>query len=216
MENQIMQTFGKTLTRTQMWLALSAIAVMALTFTLLGGLPLIVTFDVGLFVVATIVVLNHLGETAFPEAQSYYPIYFATLAWQFIHFIEEFMTGFREHFPALYGADAYSANLFEAINMISYAGFTLAGIAFLTKGIRFLIAPMLFFVVYGALGNAIAHTWWVIWLGKYFPGFYTAQVYWILGPLALAGLVGSLKRAVVFTVSFGLILIPVTTVFMVS
>lgn len=211
-----MQTFGKTLTRTQMWFALSAIAVMALTFTLLGGLPLIVTFNVGLLVVATIVVLNHLGETAFPEAQSYYPIYFATLAWQFIHFIEEFMTGFREHFPALYGADAYSANLFVAINMISYAGFTLAGIAFLTKGIRFLIAPMLFFVVYGALGNAIAHTWWVIWLGKYFPGFYTAQVYWILGPMALAGLVGSQKRAVVFTVSFGFILIPVMTVFMVS
>ncbi len=211
-----MQTFSKTLTRTQMWLALAATAAMALTFTLLGGLPLIVTFDVGLLGVAAILVLNHLGETAFPEAQAYYPVYFATLAWQFVHFIEEFMTGFREQFPLLYGADAYSADFFVAINMVSYAGFTLACIAVLTRGIRFLVAPMLFFVVYGALGNAIAHTWWVIWLGKYFPGFYTAQAYWILGPLALAGLVGSLKRAIVFTAGFALFLIPVMTVFIVG
>jgi hypothetical protein len=210
-----MKPHSKTLTRKQFWLALVVTAMMAITFTLLGGIPLIVTFDVGLLGVATIIILNYLSETEFPEARAYYPIYFATLAWQFIHFIEEFTTGFREQFPALYGVDAYSANFFVAINMLSYAGFTLACIAVLTRGIRFLVAPMLFFVVYGALGNAIAHTWWVIWLGKYFPGFYTAQVYWILGPLALAGLVGSMKRAILFTIGFGCILVPVMTAFMV-
>lgn len=211
-----MTTFRRSLSLPQMWLALAVTAAMALTFTLLGGTPLIVTFDVGLAGVASVIVLNYLSKTEFPNAGRYYPIYFATLAWQFIHFIEEFVTGFREQLPALYGVDAYSANFFVAINMLSYAGFTLACIAVLTRGIRFLVAPMLFFVVYGALGNAIAHTWWVVWLGKYFPGFYTAQAYWILGPLALAGLIGSLKRAIVFTVGFGLVLIPVITVFMVN
>src|SRR5690606_41266666 len=51
---------------------------------------------------------------------------------------------------------------------------------------KFLLVPVLFFIVYGALGNAIAHSWWSIYWGKYFSGLYTAQAYWIFAPLLLA------------------------------
>jgi hypothetical protein len=67
--------------------------------------------------------------------------------------------------------------------------------------------------VYGAMGNAITHTWWVILQKSYFPGFYTAQVYWILGPLALSTFIGSRRTTLLSLVLLAAILIPMVTVF---
>lgn len=205
-----------TLSRTDTCIALGLVAVMAVAFSIIGGKPLIVTFTVGLVGVAVIILLMFRNQIDLPDPLHYYPIYFATLAWQFIHFTEEFLTGFRSAFPVLYGAAPYGANLFVTINTVSYFVFLMACIAVLTGKIRFLVAPMLFFIVYGGIGNAIAHTWWVLYLGEYFPGFYTAQVYWILGPLALAKLLGSYKIAITFTIAFAVLLIPILTLTMTS
>jgi hypothetical protein len=208
-------TLTRSFTRADLGRALAIAAVMAGIFTWLGGLPLVVTFDVGLVVVAAVLVWLRRTGTELPEATRYYPVFLATLAWQFIHFTEEFSTGFYDRFPALYGAGAYSQPFFVGINMVSYALFSLAAVAVFSRGLRFLVTPVAFFVIYGAIGNAIAHTWWVIWLGGYFPGFYTAQAYWLIGPFALARLLGSWRAALVTTAGFALLLVPALTLAMV-
>jgi len=97
--------------------------------------------------------------------------------------------------------------------MVSYFVFAVSCILVLSRNIRFLVASMLFYVVYGAIGNANAHTWWVIWLGEYSPGFFSAQLYWVLGPLALSPLVGSLRKALAFTAAFAVVLVSILTLF---
>ncbi len=203
----------KTLSRGDLVVASALVVLMAVAFTIAGGKPLVVTFVVGLVGVAVLLVAIYRGRNELPLPLSYYPIFFGALAWQFIHFAEEFRTGFGEVFPPLYGGEPFSAELFVTINMVSYFVFAVSCVLVLSRNIRFLVAPMLFYVVYGAIGNAIAHTWWVIWLGEYFPGFFSAQLYWILGPLALSPLIGSLSKALVFTAGFAVVLIAVLTVF---
>jgi hypothetical protein len=79
---------------------------------------------------------------------------------------------------------------------------------------RLLLMPVLFFVVYGAIGNAVAHTCWSLSLRAYFPGLVTAQVFWVLGPLLLHLLLGSWRSVVAVGGSFALVLIPLLTIFM--
>lgn len=185
--------------------------IMGSIFVVVGGLPLIVTFIPGLVVVVGILCFLYFKKTPIPSSLSFMPIYFLTLAWQFIHLSEEFVTGFYNQFPVLYGQVAYSHEKFLMINMFSYSLFTLACILVFTKGLRFLIVPVLFFIVYGAIGNAVAHTWWVTYLGRYFPGFYTAQLYWLLGPLALQQILKSWKATILSIIGFAVILIPAIT-----
>ncbi len=176
------------------------------TFVLIGGRPLIVTFIPGLVVAWTIFAWLYVSQTTLPKGGNLYPLYYAVFAWQFIHFFEEYLTGFRIQFPELYGASPYSAELFVGINMFSYFVFAVGFILAFEKGLKFL-----FYIVYGALGNAIAHVWWVILKGAYFPGFFTALAYWVLGPLLLSRFVGSLWRAYAITAAFAVVLVPAIT-----
>jgi hypothetical protein len=185
---------------------------MAVTFSALGGWPLIVTFVPVLAVVWLIFLCMYLKKMPLPRAADVFPIYFSLLAWQFMHFAEEFLTGFYEHFPSLYGAKPFSLELFVSFNMVSYALFVVACLLVFTKNVKFLLIPVLFFVAYGAIGNAISHTWWVVLQESYFPGFYTALAYWIIGPMALAQLIGSRRHAFVWTAVIAVVLVPIMTV----
>lgn len=198
------------LERRDLTIALTIAFIMGVIFIYLGGKPLLVTFCVGLVGVAGVLIWFYRTKTSLP-GQAYYPIYFATLAWQFVHFTEEYLTGFNTRFPELYGATPYSHQLFVIINMTSYAVFTLAAILMLTRRLGFMLTPMLFFVIYGAIGNAIAHSWWVIMTGGYFPGAYTAQLYWVLGPWALVRLTGSKRTTLVTIICMAAALIPILT-----
>lgn len=184
------------------------------TFVLIGGKPLIVTFIPGLIVAWAIFAWLHVSQAALPKGGNLYTLYYAVFAWQFIHFFEEYVTGFRIQFPELYGAEPYSADLFVGINMFSYFVFAVGFILVFEKGLKFLLIPVLFYIVYGALGNAVAHVWWVIWKGGYFPGFFTALAYWFLGPLLLSRFVGSIWRACAITAVFAVILVPAITLTM--
>jgi hypothetical protein len=186
---------------------------MAVLFALVGGKPLIVTFIPGLVVSWLIYLWMYRNKTKLPEWSTFSPIYFLTLAWQFIHFTEEYLTGFYNRFPLLYGHTPYSLHLFISFNMVSYFVFVVACLLVFTKSLKFLVVPVLFFLVYGAMGNAITHTWWVILQKAYFPGFYTAQVYWMLGPLALSTFIGSRRTTLLSLVLLVAVLIPMTTVF---
>ncbi len=97
--------------------------------------------------------------------------------------------------------------------MISYAAFTGSCLLVFYRGIRPLLMPVLFFVVYGAIGNAISHTWWVIATGAYFPGFVTALAYWIAGPWLLYRLTGSFRLTATIMIGFALVLVVLLTVF---
>ena len=187
------------------------ILVLAVAFAAVGGRPLVVTFLPGLTVVWGIFAGLCRSGHPLPEGRDLYPLYFGVLAWQFLHFLEEYLTGFRIRFPELYGAEPYSDGLFVGINMVSYFVFALAFVVATQKRLAVLYIPPLFFAVYGALGNAIAHPWWVIETGEYFPGAVTALAYWALGPLLLARFVGGLRQALIVAAGFALILIPCIT-----
>jgi hypothetical protein len=93
--------------------------------------------------------------------------------------------------------------------MLSYSGFVVAFILTFVIGIRFLLVPVLFFTIYGAIGNAISHTYWVFSQSGYFPGAITAQLHWIIGPLLLSRFTGALRPALIITGGFAMLLIAV-------
>jgi len=176
-------------------------------------MSLIVTFVPGVVFSWLTYVWLFVKKTQLPSGSAFLPPFFALLAVQFIHFAEEFTTGFRTQFPSLYGGAPYSENLFVTFNMIAYFVFTLACILAFTKNLRFLLFPAVFFIIYGAIGNAISHTWWSLYLRSYFPGLVTAQLFWIGGPLVLYKLLGGRKVVFTIIIFFVLILIPLLTVF---
>jgi Protein of unknown function with HXXEE motif len=188
--------------------------VMATAFTLLSsGLSLIVTFVPGIVVTWLTYVWLYIDKRRLPSGATFLPVFFVALAVQFIHFAEEFTTGFRTSFPLLYGGNSYSADLFVTFNMTAYFIFTLTCILVFTKNVRFLLLPSLFFIIYGAIGNALSHTWWSLYLKAYFPGLVTAQIYWFVGPFVLYKLLGRAKIVLLITTLFALVLIPLLTIF---
>ena len=208
---------GEMLSKTDLIMGTMIALVMATAFTLLSsGLSLIVSFVPGIAVTWLTYVWLYIDKRQLPSGTAFLPVFFVALAVQFIHFAEEFITGFRASFPLLYGGTPYSADLFVTFNMVSYFIFTLACILALTKGFRFLLVPAMFFIIYGAIGNAIAHTWWSLYLGAYFPGLVTAQLYWLVGPFLLYKLVGRPAIALLITALFALVLIPLLTIFALS
>jgi hypothetical protein len=188
--------------------------VMGTLFTLLSsGMSLIVTFVPGIIFSWLMYAWLFVKKVELPTSSAFLPLFFALLTVQFIHFAEEFTTKFDTKFPLLYGGMPYSDNFFVTFNMIAYSVFALSCILAFTKNIRFLLFPALFFIICGAIGNAISHTWWSLYLRSYFPGLITAQIFWIAGPFVLYKLVG--RRKVVFTIIilFALVLIPLLTIF---
>lgn len=199
------------LTRKDLLIATIIAIVMGLFFIYIGGVPLIVTFIPSLIISLGLLYFMHSKQIELPSAKSFVPLFFASFAWQFLHFNEEFVTGFYKLFPMLFGSDPYSVERFVTINMISYFAFSVGCVAVFTKKLKFLVLPMLFYIIYGMIGNAITHTWWVIFHKGYFPGFFTAQVYWILGFIVLNAFTKSRKVTITIFGIFGLIVIPLIT-----
>lgn len=160
--------------------------VMAAVFVWLSpGRALLVTFIPGIFAAWALFAYLFRRQQPLPQFDDFVPWYLVTLAVQFLHFSEEFTAGFQDRFGLIYGGGELQNYIFVIINMISYFVFLIAPLAVYYLGRRFLLVPMLFFIVYGALGNAIAHTYWSIAAWGYFPGLFTAQLYWFFGPFVL-------------------------------
>lgn len=179
-----------------------------------SGMSLIATFVPGLVFTWLLFAILYFKQIELPDYNIFLPLYFLTLGWQFIHFSEEFMTNFKELFPSAYGGQPYSNNTFVSFNMCSYFVFLITPVLVYFKGLKFLFVPVLFFIVYGALGNAIAHSWWSIYWGKYFSGLYTAQAYWIFAQLLLTILLKSKKLAGIFIVIIAITLALTLTLLM--
>jgi hypothetical protein len=179
-----------------------------------SGMSLIATFVPGLVFAWGLFVFMYIRKIPLPNHNIFLPIYFFTLGWQFIHFSEEFTTNFKELFPLLYNGQPYTDNLFVTFNMGSYFVFIAAPVLAYYKGLKFLFLPTLFFIVYGAMGNAIAHTWWSLYLSKYFPGLYTASLYWVLGPVLLGIILKSKKATAIYIVILTVTLVLTLTLLM--
>jgi hypothetical protein len=190
-----------------------ALVMCAVFITLSSGRSLLVTFLPGLGVAWSIYAWMFLKKIELPRAEAFVPLFFVGLAIQFLHFSEEFITDFRTFFPVHYGGTPYSNNLFVVFNLLSYAIFTTACVLVFFRNVRFLFMPVLFFIVYGALGNAIAHTSWVFDAGAYRPGFVTALAYWIVGPWLLYKVLGRRLPVVVAVLGFAAVLVPSVTIF---
>lgn len=203
---------NKCLTKTDFIIG-SFISVVLLIIWALGssGMSLIATFVPGILFAWILFAILYFRKIKPPDHNLFLPIYFFTLGWQFIHFSEEFATNFKEVFPQIYGGKAYAENTFVAFNMFSYFVFIVSPVLVYFRGLRFFLVPVLFFVVYGAIGNAIAHTWWSIYFGQYFSGLYTSFLYWLLGPILLATFLKSKKNAGIYIGIFLIALVVILT-----
>jgi hypothetical protein len=142
-----------------------------------------------------------------PASENFAPCFFGALVVQFLHFAEEFDTDFRTFFPKLYGGEPYSDRLFVTLNLLSYTVFATCCLLAFYVNARYLLIPVLSFIVYGAVGNAISHTIWSVAARAYRPGLVTAQAYWIVGPFVLYRLIGSVGATMLASVVLAAVLL---------
>jgi hypothetical protein len=189
----------------------------AVVFTVLSsGSSLLVTFVPAIAVTWVVFVLMYYPGSRLPDARSFLPAFFTTLALQFIHFGEEFAARFTFSVPELYSGSFYDADLFMWVHMISYAAFIPSGLLLCYRRKGFLLVPALFFTIHGAIGNAVSHTFWVLYLGTYVPGFFTALAYLICGPWLLFNLLGSRSDTAAVTIGFGTLQVLLLSAFSVQ
>lgn len=118
------------------------------------------------------------------------PVYLFAVAWQLLHFTEEYVTGFNSQFPAIVDSSpAYPLETFVIFNMVAYFMFILGAVFGLIGRYRLFLLPVWFFVIYGVCGNAIAHVVFAIMNNEYFPGLITAIAYFVIGPVLIKRLV---------------------------
>lgn len=133
--------------------------------------------------ISYIIYLSRFYKTI-PAPHKTVPLYLLLLGIQFLHFTEEYLTGFNEKLPALLGETPYPMEYWITFNMIAYFVFTLGGII-LYKQIKELLIIPIFFILTGVILNSIAHLLLSIYVGGYFPGLITAFIYMLIAPLFL-------------------------------
>ena len=159
-----------------------AIGMITVFILISSGPTLLVTFVPGVIVAYVFYFFTFYKNQ--PEPDKILPLYLLAMGVQFLHFTEEYLMGFNHKFPALFNAPEYPIQLFVSFNMFAYFIFTMGAIIIYKKLKPPMMIP-LFFIVYGIVGNAIGHVVFAIVSGGYFPGLYTAFIYWIIGPVII-------------------------------
>lgn len=143
--------------------------------------------SVGIFTVIVFIsyVLQQIYfRKAIPAPHNLLPLYLFALAIQMLHFAEEYVMGFNEALPALFGSDPYPLTYWVVFNMVVYAFFIAGAIIIFMEWGAFYLVPI-FFVLMAVIANAVGHIALSIYSGGYFPGLYTAMAYVLVGPLLL-------------------------------
>jgi hypothetical protein len=112
--------------------------------------------------------------------------YLLGIAFQCLHLIEEFVTGFYRRAPVFLGFVPWSAEFFVTFNLIWIAVW-LVGAVGIRKNIRAAFFPVWFFAV-GMVGNAIWHPLLCLATGGYFPGLFTSPFAGVVGLILLSRL----------------------------
>lgn len=119
-----------------------------------------------------------------PNPDLLLPLYLLALGVQFLHFTEEYLYEFNEVMAGLIGHQPYPKSDWLVFNMGAYFIFILGGIVIYRKIRELYIIPLLF-ILLGVVFNGTAHVVTTVYTKTYFPGFYTALAYLILGPILL-------------------------------
>ena len=112
------------------------------------------------------------------------PLYLFAMGNQLIHFTEEYLTGFVVAAPDLLGLDGFPVDYWLVFNMSAYCVFIIGGIVLFRRINAFMIIP-LFFIMVGVILNSIGHILISIYVGRYFPGLYTALIHLFIGMLII-------------------------------
>ena len=101
---------------------------------------------------------------------------------QSVHFAEEWLTGFHERFPALFGLPAMPLSVFVTFNAV-LIGVWLASVPGIRRG-QSLAFPASWFLALAGMLNGVAHPLLAVIVGGYFPGllsspFIAAAAVWL-------------------------------------
>ena len=105
------------------------------------------------------------------------------------HFIEEYMSEFYVHFPALLGLAPWPEPFFVVFNLfwVTVWGLSIAGIARFPQ----MAALPLWFLAIASFANGIVHPLLALVVGGYFPGLWSSPLVGILGTVLFAALVSA-------------------------
>ena len=146
------------------------------------SLNIVIVFVPGV-IVSYILYLGTFYKQA-PSPEWILPLYLLALGIQFIHFTEEYLTGFTIEVSKLLGQAAYPVDYWLVFNMVAYFVFVIGGIILFRK-IRMLMIIPLFFILVAVLLNSIAHILISIYVGGYFSGLYSALILFIIGSILM-------------------------------
>jgi len=162
------------------------IGMIVIALVVSSSLPIVVVFIPGVIITFFVYLKTFYRKT--PEAGNILPLYLLALGFQFIHFLEEYVTGFCIEVPKLLAQDAYPVDYWVAFNMVAYFLFILGGIILLKRKTEYMMIP-LFFIVVGVVLNTVGHLLISLYVGGYFPGLYSALLYVVVGPILVGRIV---------------------------
>ena len=110
-------------------------------------------------------------------------LYLIGIAFQCLHFTEEFVTGFYIKVPPFLGFVSWSPEFFVIFNLIWVALWVSAAVG-IRSNLRVAFFPVWFFSI-AMVGNAIWHPLLSLATGGYFPGLYTSPFGGVIGLLLL-------------------------------
>jgi hypothetical protein len=91
---------------------------------------------------------------------------------QAAHFLEEWQTGFHQHWPALLGLEPWPESFFVVFN-VAWIAIWLASAALIPRG-GIVTRTAVWFLALAALLNAVAHPLLAMSVAGYFPGLWTS------------------------------------------
>ena len=119
-----------------------------------------------------------------PDPDQLLPWYLLALGIQLLHFLEEYLTDFTSVMPRLVGDDPYPMDFWVTFNLVAYFVFTVGGIIIYKRWREWMIIP-LFFILVAVVFNGVGHLGLALYVRGYFPGFFTALIYLVIGPILL-------------------------------
>jgi hypothetical protein len=112
------------------------------------------------------------------DLDQFVKLFLIGVAFQCIHFLEEFITHFYEYFPQFLGLQPWSAEFFVTFNLAWICIWILSAVG-LKYNFRPVFFPVWFFAI-GMAGNGIVHPLLAVAVGGYFPGLITSPIVGIL------------------------------------
>jgi len=113
-------------------------------------------------------------------------LYLVGIAFQCLHFTEEFVTGFYVRAPEFLGFVPWPSEFFVIFNLSWIALWVVAAVG-IKRRIRAAYFPVWFFAI-GMVGNAIWHPLLCLATRGYFPGLFTSPFAGVIGVILLSRL----------------------------